>query len=182
MRDSFRLRSMLAAAGVAVILAGCAQSGGGGGTTPAPTQVAVAPSEAAQGSPEVYTVALANNASLGMILTGDDGKTLYVFNKDSNGTTACTGGCASTWPPFTLDDGETAVPGTGVTGTIGTFTRPDGSTQVTINGKPLYYFSGDKAAGDANGEGFNNLWYAAGADGSAVQAAAPSSSAGGYHY
>jgi predicted lipoprotein with Yx(FWY)xxD motif len=181
MRDSYRLRSMLAAAGVVVILAGCAQSGGGT-TTPAPTQVAAAPSEAAQGSPEVYTVALANNPNLGMILTGDDGKTLYVFNKDSNGTTACTGACVTTWPPFTLDDGETAVAGSGVTGTIGTFQRPDGSTQVTINGKPLYYFSGDKSAGDANGEGFNNLWYAAGADGSAVQAPTPSATAGGYHY
>jgi predicted lipoprotein with Yx(FWY)xxD motif len=117
-----------------------------------------------------------------MILTGEDGKTLYVFNKDSAGTSACTGNCAKTWPAFTLDAGETAVAGAGVTGTISTIQRPDGGTQVAINGKPLYYFSGDSAAGQTNGEGINGVWFAAGADGSAVQAPSPSASAGGYHY
>jgi predicted lipoprotein with Yx(FWY)xxD motif len=38
-----------------------------------------------------------------------------------------------------------------VTGNLGTITRTDGSLQVTYNGLPLYFFSGDKAAGDANG-------------------------------
>jgi predicted lipoprotein with Yx(FWY)xxD motif len=178
MRDTTRFRSMLAAGGMVVILAGCAQSG----ATPLPTQLAAgsaAPSEAAGGSPAVYTVALGNTGSLGMVLTGEDTKTLYVFGKDTSGASTCTGNCATTWPPFTLDAGETAVAGTGVTGTISTIQRPDGSTQVAINGHPLYYFSGDQAAGDANGEGINGVWYAAAGDGTPVQA---TPSGGGYNY
>jgi predicted lipoprotein with Yx(FWY)xxD motif len=38
-----------------------------------------------------------------------------------------------------------------VTGTLATITRDDGSLQVTYNGLPLYFFSGDQAAGDAKG-------------------------------
>lgn len=182
MRDSYRLRGLLAAAGIAVIVAGCAQSGAGGGSSQPAASQAAAASEGAGGSPQVYTLDLHQDPQLGMILTGEDGKTLYVFSKDSHGISNCTGNCATTWPAFTLDAGETAVAGSGVTGTIGTMTRADGGTQVTINGKPLYYFSGDQAAGQTNGEGVNNLWYAAGADGSAVQGPAPSATAGGYHY
>jgi predicted lipoprotein with Yx(FWY)xxD motif len=187
MRDTTRVRGLLAAAGIAVIVVGCAQSGAGGGygqlaaSQPAASEAA-AMSEAPGGSPAVYTVALVSDANLGMILTGEGGKTLYVSSKDAHGISNCSGNCATTWPAFTLDAGETAVAGTGVSGTIATITRADGSTQVTINGKPLYYFSGDQAAGQTNGEGVNNQWYAAGADGSAVQGPAPSASAGGYHY
>lgn len=169
---------MLAAAGVAVILAGCAQ----GGSTPAATQLALGSpgmSEAPGGSAQTYSVALASVGTLGMALTGEDGKTLYVFGKDSTGTSACSGTCASNWPPFTLDAGESAVAGSGVTGTISTIQRADGTTQVAINGHPLYYFSGDKAAGDANGEGISGVWFAAGADGSPVQA---TPTGGGYNY
>jgi len=178
MHTTTRLRSTLAAAGVAVLLAGCAQAGG----TPAPTQLAAGSSQAPGGSPETYTVALANAGNLGMVLTGEDGKTLYVFAKDTTGTSTCTDACAATWPPFTLDDGESAVAGSGVTGTVSTIQRPDGSTQVAINGHPLYYYGGDHAAGDTNGEGIKGVWFAGGADGSPVQGAAPSATAGGYHY
>jgi predicted lipoprotein with Yx(FWY)xxD motif len=180
MRDSYRLRSMLAAGAVLVIAAGCAQ--GGGGATVAPTQVAVAsaaPSGGPAGSPETYTLTLHQDPTLGMILTGDDGKTLYELTKDSAGTTTCTGSCATNWPPFTLAGGDTAVAGSGVTGTVTTLQRPDGGTQVALNGHPLYYFKGDSAAGDTNGEGVNGVWFAVGADGSAVQTPA---SSGGYHY
>lgn len=171
MHPFVRFRSLLATAGIAAILAGCAQSG----ATPAATQLAAG--SPAAGSPQAATVALTTNATLGMILTGDGGKTLYVFGKDSNGTSACSGSCASTWPPFTVGAGQSAVAGSGVTGTISTIQRSDGTSQVAINGHPLYYFGGDKAAGDTNGEGLNGVWYAAGADGSPVQAAG-----GGYNY
>jgi predicted lipoprotein with Yx(FWY)xxD motif len=57
--------------------------------------------------------------------------------------------------------GETAAAGTGVSGTIATFARDDASTQVSYNGKPLYYFAGDKVAGDAAGQGLGGKWFVA---------------------
>jgi predicted lipoprotein with Yx(FWY)xxD motif len=179
MHRATRTTSLLAVAGVAAILAGCAAQGGGG-TPAASTPAASTP--VAAGSPGVYSVDLHQDASLGSFLVGEDGKTLYLLTKDPNGASTCTGNCATTWPPFTLDADETAVAGAGVTGTIGTIKRPDGSTQVAINGVPLYYFAGDSAAGDTEGEGSNNVWFVVGADGTAVQAPAPSATDGGYSY
>jgi len=48
---------------------------------------------------------------------------------------------------------------------LGTTTRTDGSVQVTYNGHPLYYYAGDSAAGDVNGEGKLSLWYVITPDG-----------------
>ena len=174
-----RTTPLLAVAGVAVILAGCAAQGGG--ATPGASNPA-ASSPAAAGSPAVYSVDLHQDATLGSFLVGEDGKTLYLLTKDPNGSSSCTGNCAKAWPPFTLDAGETAIAGSGVTGTIATIQRPDGTTQVAINGVPLYYYSGDSAAGDTQGEGSNNVWFVVGANGTAIQAPAPSATGGGYHY
>lgn len=96
------------------------------------------------------------------------GATLYTNTKDPAGSSSCTGACATTWPPLTVNAGEKVAAGSGVTGTIGTFARPDGSTQVTYNGKALYYYSGDKpctstdsTCGDVNGQGLAGIWFAA---------------------
>ncbi|HEX7471638.1 MAG TPA: hypothetical protein VF323_01035, partial [Candidatus Limnocylindrales bacterium] len=110
------------------------------------------------------TVAVATgSAAVGKYLTGDNGMTLYTFKNDTpgSGKSACTGGCAANWPLFTLENGEKAVAGAGVTGTIGTIPTTDSKTQVTYNGAPLYYFKGDSAAGDTNGQGVNKVWYVA---------------------
>jgi predicted lipoprotein with Yx(FWY)xxD motif len=45
---------------------------------------------------------------------------------------------------------------------LGTTKRKNGKKQVTYNGHPLYYYSGDNKAGQANGEGldaFGAEWY-----------------------
>lgn len=120
------------------------------------------PTSAASGSS--YTVAVANASGIGKFLTGEDGKTLYTLKSDSKDTTTCSGACATNWPPFILDTGETAVAGSGVTGTLGTLTRPEGTTQVTYAGMPLYYFAGDAKAGDANGQGIKGVWFVASPD------------------
>ena len=129
-------------------------------SAPASAEASAAPSEAAGGS---YTLTVVStNATVGAYLAGEDGKTLYTFTPDSApNKSTCNGDCASSWPPFTLDTGETAVAGTGVSGTIATFARDDGTTQVSYNGKPLYYFGGDKAAGDTAGQGLGGKWFAA---------------------
>lgn len=173
---------------VALLVAACSSQGGGASTAPT---TAAQPSAATAGSGSVYTVSVAQGA-MGAYITGEDGKTLYLLTKDSAGTSTCTDQCASAWPPFTLDTGETVVAGSGVTGSLGTIKRPDGSIQVAINGIPLYYFSGDSASGQTNGQGFKGIWYVVSPSGTAVGAGAASPSAspsstkssggGGYGY
>jgi predicted lipoprotein with Yx(FWY)xxD motif len=110
----------------------------------------------AQGNPMVQ---VANNPTLGEILTDSKGMTLYMFTKDSPGTSACTGGCLQAWPPLTAATGETPALASGVSGKLTTFQRADGATQVEFNDMPLYYFAQDKAPGDVKGQGVGGFWF-----------------------
>ena len=118
------------------------------------------------------TINSASTPNFGTVLTGPNGMTLYTFAAD------CTGDCATEWPPLTTT-GQPAA-GAGVTGQLGTKTRADGSTQVTYNGLPLYYWQGDKKAGDVTGNNIDGFAVAtasgAGAVPNASPMAAPSSS------
>ena len=146
----------------ALILAACSSAAT---SSPAPTATPTvaatatvgATATATQAAGTSYTVNVATGATVGNYLTGEDGKTLYVKMGDSTAAPNCTGACLTNWPAFTLDTGETVVAGTGVTGTLSTFTRPEG-TQVSYKGAPLYYFSGDTAAGQTNGQGLGGVW------------------------
>ena len=82
-----------------------------------------------------------------------------MFDDDTQGAGAstCEGQCAANWPAVTTDSDAPAVEG--VTGEVGTITGVDGATQVTLNGWPLYYFAGDAAAGDVNGQGVGGIWW-----------------------
>jgi predicted lipoprotein with Yx(FWY)xxD motif len=119
-----------------------------------------APASADNGEPEDYEVGVANGPD-GDHLTGGAGMTLYVFGNDSANTSACDGGCASTWPPFIIGAGDTLKAGSGVKGKLTTFARSDGSMQVAYGGSPLYYYALDKAAGDTKGQGVGDVWYIA---------------------
>ncbi|MEJ2293114.1 MAG: hypothetical protein P8Y05_15570 [Deinococcales bacterium] len=98
----------------------------------------------------------------GDLLVGPTGKTLYTFGKDSADTSACTGTCAANWPPlvggYDPAHGHPPTAGKGVSGTLGTMLRADGSVQLTLNGKPLYYFRGDTAPGQTTGDGLLGQW------------------------
>src|SRR4051812_26964334 len=114
---------------------------------PAPAEPSPAASaEASAAAGETYTLA----ASSAGYLTGEDGKTLYLFAKDTtaNESQCTTDQCVQNWPAFEVESDETVVAGDGVGGTIATFARADGTMQVSYNGAPLYYFAGDAAAGD----------------------------------
>ncbi len=177
-------RRIAAVLAVTALAAACSSGAAAGPTSPAQ------PSSAAGGSGSI-TVNVAQAANLGAYLTGADGKSLYLLTKDSVGTSTCTGACATTWPPFVLQAGQTVVAGSGVMGTLSTIKRADGSDQVAVNGLPLYYFSGDTASGQTNGEGFKGIWFIASPSGTTVGSgagspeASPSAtkkSGGGYGY
>jgi len=129
---------------------------------PAPTSTPAAASATTPTAPSsggaAATVRIAQNAQLGAILTDAQGMTLYTRKSDPPGGSSCTGGCATTWPPFQPPSGNLTVP-SGASGKLATITRDDGSKQVTYNGLALYYYSGDKAPGDTNGQGLNNNWF-----------------------
>ncbi len=92
--------------------------------------------------------------------SGKSGMSLYVFDDDQgSGGSACNGGCASTWPPLTVNNtGEITGPA-GLN--LGSITRNDGSTQVTLDGRPVYFYAGDNAKGDTAGHGLSNTWWVA---------------------
>ncbi len=109
-----------------------------------------------EGTDEPATLGI-GEAALGAMLVDTDGLTLYVFDNDTDGTSACTDVCATAWPPLTVE-GDPVV-GDDVTGEITTITRADGTTQVAVNGMPLYRFSGDQQPGDTTGLGVGGVWW-----------------------
>jgi predicted lipoprotein with Yx(FWY)xxD motif len=169
---------LIGLATVGLILAAC-NAGTGAGSATASASVSASAS-ASGGGGSLYQISV-GQTSLGSVLTGPDGKTLYLVTKDSAGKSACTGDCATNWPPLTVPSGQSATAGEGVSDTLGTITRDDGSTQVTIADHPLYYYAPDKAPGDTNGQGKNDVWFAVTAAGEPVSAAGatPSASAAG---
>jgi predicted lipoprotein with Yx(FWY)xxD motif len=130
-----------------------ASTGGGygnaGSSAPASTGAAV--------------VAVGNASKVGQVLVDSNGMTLYYFEKDQKGgsTSACSGPCASAWPPLTTS-GAAKVRGGAEASLLGTIERSDGTTQVTYAGWPLYTYTGDSAPGEANGtdvKAFGASWY-----------------------
>jgi predicted lipoprotein with Yx(FWY)xxD motif len=173
---------------VALIVAGC------GSSTSSSTSSASTPAPKANGASATLGVA---TTGLGRTLVDAQGRTLYLFKKDSGTTSACTGACASAWPPVRANGKPTA--GSGANGSlVGTTARSDGAPQVTYNGHPLYLFVMDKKPGDTNGQGvtaFGAAWFALSAPGNQVSGSASksgggtssssggtSSSGGGYGY
>jgi predicted lipoprotein with Yx(FWY)xxD motif len=120
-------------------------------------------------------------SSLGRMLVDGRGRTLYLFEKDRGGRSACSGSCASFWPPL-LTKGQ-ARAGAGVKASLlGTTRRAGGAVQVTYAGHPLYTFSLDRRRGQTSGEGLDDFgahWYAVGTSGRKLTKGG-SGSSGGY--
>ena len=166
------------------VLAAC---GGSASTSSSPTPsepstpTATASPTAAPATPGPTTVAT-GSTSLGTVLTTPQGLTLYYFTPEKGGVVACTGGCASTWPPLKANGAATKP--SSVTGTLATVALSDGSMEVTYNGWPLHTYAGDSAAGQTNGQGVAGKWFAATpaltANGAVAAAATPTSNPYGY--
>ena len=154
-----RLSSSLSAAAFAVVLlAGCSSPGaapaGGSSSAAAPSSSAPASSPAAGAAALKVT-----DSALGRIVVDAEGKTVYMFDKDTKGADAsvCSGDCATAWPAVPADSDAPAVDG--VTGDVGTISGVDGKKQLTLNGWPLYYFAKDAKAGDTLGQGVGKVWW-----------------------
>jgi predicted lipoprotein with Yx(FWY)xxD motif len=127
------------------------------------------------------TVIETHAGSAGTFLTTGSGRTVYLFMKDGKNASACSGACAAIWPPVTAGSMPTASGGVQASG-LGMITRSDGTKQVTYDGHALYYYSGDTAAGQTNGQGidgFGAKWWEVAPAGTAITSAgsgAPASS------
>lgn len=180
-----RSRAMLIAGVVALglLTAACADDGAGiedgNGLDPAATSDAMTPTEAPPteapteaptesetgtpadtteqtpapaGDASGVTVEVSEEGELAPFLVDGEGMTLYLFTNDEPGVSNCDADCQGNWPPLM---GEEPMAGEGVTGTLDVLD----SGQVTYDEQPLYYFAGDEAAGDTNGEGVGDVWF-----------------------
>lgn len=171
----------MALAGVAgaglLMISACGSSGSSSSSSSSPT-----------GSPSSTTSTVSlGSTSAGKVLVDPSGMTLYAFAIDTPGHSNCSGSCAVYWPPVPGSDaphGSVAA----VNAKFGTIKRSDGSTQLTVDGYPMYTYAGDSAPGQANGQGKNlsgGLWWVVGPDGSWVKttggsSSTPSGAGGGY--
>ena len=129
---------------------------------------ASAPATAAPATGTALT--LRTVGSLGPILVGPNGMTLYMFLSDTTTMSTCSGSCAQNWPPLTTTGSPRAMGGVSQS-LLGTIRRQDGTMQVTYHGHPLYSFIADSGPGMANGEGldaFGARWEVINAAGMAV--------------
>jgi predicted lipoprotein with Yx(FWY)xxD motif len=91
----------------------------------------------------------------GPALVDAKGMTLYVFDRDAGGKSACNGTCATNWPPLM------AAADAKASGDWSVVTRDDGGKQWAYKGKPLYTWAKDGKAGDTTGDNVNNVWHVA---------------------
>jgi predicted lipoprotein with Yx(FWY)xxD motif len=168
------LKTVVPTLALSLALAACGSSAKSSSSTSSAT------SAAANSGASAGVVRLASNATVGStVLVSPQGKTLYALSVEKGGKFFCTSSaCVSAWPPVSASDTSTGVSG------LETVTRPDGTKQLAYKGQPLYTFSGDKAAGEAKGQGIpedGGTWSAVTASGASAAkttpaAAAPSSS------
>lgn len=104
---------------------------------------------------EDMTPAKVAETSKGKAFVDAKGMTLYTFDRDTAGKSACTGQCATNWPPFKAGANAMAM------GEWTLVKREDGATQWAYKGKPLYTWAKDAKPGDATGDGVNNVWHIA---------------------
>jgi predicted lipoprotein with Yx(FWY)xxD motif len=139
-------RLILALAAIVAVVAGATVAGG-----------ADRPAKA-KPSPTVHLGA----TKIGRVVVDARGRTLYLFEKDRHGRSACYRACARNWPPALVKGAPTAGPGV-VASRLGTTRRHDGSRQLTLGGHPLYRFVLDTGPGQAKGQdvkAFGAEWYA----------------------
>ena len=88
------------------------------------------------------------------------GFALYGFTRDPRSKSVCAGACAKAWPPYVVKTRPRAAAGVNAR-LLGTTRRANGAVQVTYAGRPLYYYVGDRKAGQVlcqNVSEFGGIW------------------------
>jgi predicted lipoprotein with Yx(FWY)xxD motif len=182
-----RLAAVAGGALAAALLVGACGSAssstpGAATTTPAGgSSASNSPAAGGSASPSGSTVITTASSAAGTFLATGSGRAVYLWTKDSGGMSACTAACEGMWPPVVASGTVTASGGVKASD-LGTITRSDGTKQVTYDGHPLYYFSGDSGPGTANGQGsdgFGAKWWLVAPAGTDVTAAVSSFTLGG---
>jgi predicted lipoprotein with Yx(FWY)xxD motif len=107
-------------------------------------------------------------SKLGRILVDAQGRTLYAFTNDKNGSSTCDGACADAWPPVAANG--TPMPGQGLEAALlSKVTRNDGTSQLKVGKWPVYLYAGDGAPGDVNGQGSGGTWFVISPDGALIK-------------
>lgn len=102
----------------------------------------------------------------GTFLTDEQGRPLYMYDKDEQGKSNCTGECLQKWPPLVVQNAQNVnTSGEVKKELIGTTQREDGKTQVTYKGMPLYRFQNDSRPFEAQGQSEQG-WHLVKPDGS----------------
>jgi predicted lipoprotein with Yx(FWY)xxD motif len=118
-------------------------------------------------------VEASDQETFGRYLTNQDGKSLYIFTQDEQGSdySTCEESCAIAWPPYTTEEEPAAAEHVDAE-RLGVIERDDGTLQVTFDGWPLYFFARDVYPGDALGQGLDHLgghWYLISPDGETIE-------------
>ncbi|HEX7245301.1 MAG TPA: hypothetical protein VF245_07040 [Solirubrobacterales bacterium] len=152
---------------VALAAAGCggssnsSESGGGGAYGGGESTAASKPASTTESEPPARISVSNLGGEVGEALVDSKGFTLYYFEKDKGGKSACYGACAQAWPPLTTG-GSPKATGAAMASKLGTTKRSDGTVQVTYAGWPLYTYEADAKPGEANGtdvKAFGASWY-----------------------
>ena len=167
MRMVLRATTIFLTAASGLALAAC-----GGTASPTSNGAAASPSQAAL----IHTQSMKVGSSTMTVLKNAKGLTLYYFTPDTSSTVACTGACATNWPPL-LSTGDTPTSSPSLPGQLTVMNGTNGK-QVVYNGHPLYSYAKDGDAGDAYGQGLGGKWFVATPD--LAAAAAANAGSGGY--
>jgi predicted lipoprotein with Yx(FWY)xxD motif len=124
-------------------------------------------SSSSSSSTGVAKLATATVGEYGKVIVDGNGRTVYVFDKDTSGTSNCSGDCLTKWPIVPAGSGTPQLDGIDAS-LISTVTRSDGTKQLAVKGLPLYLFASDSQAGEAKGQAVGGVWWVVGADGQKI--------------
>ena len=161
MRNPGRAATLIAVAlAVTACGTGSYSTGSAGGAYGTPAGGGNQATSASTSGASMRTAALKTEIiGAGKVLASGGGLTLYYYAEDKpgSGKSVCTGSCAVAWPPLAAP--VRAPAGVRLPGPLGVITRPGGVRQLTINGYPIYRYAGDKAPGQATGNGIEGAWH-----------------------